>query len=245
MPQRAKGSEFDSRAEKRLPTTVRALTLLRLFPHRRAPGRRADAGEIAAALAIAAKNHLRTFRLFSSKTVAKFEFFETRAPQSTSKKSIRIKTGPREKRQGPGRGPGQAKLRGKVSLRERRCAKKCAPSVAGAPFCVGPRCPVRQMASRPRRHTAGCRRGCLPLRLHSQDRRADFTCYPQIVCAGERRRRRASGAPPDRAGGKKNGTARVKTCRSPVAFRRPGLVPAWPPGLTQIIHGPRASAEGA
>ena len=62
------------------------------------------------------------------------------------------------------------------------------------PFCVGPCCPVRQMASRPRRHTAGCRRGCLPLRLHSQDGRADFTYYPQVVCAGERRRRRASGA---------------------------------------------------
>jgi hypothetical protein len=143
-----------------------------------------------------------------------------------SKKSIRIKTGPREKRRGPGRGPGEAKLRGKVSLRESRCAKKCSPSVAGAAFCVGPRCPVRQMASRPRRHTAGCRRGCLPLRLHSQDGRADFTYYPQIVCAGERRRRRASGAARIGPAGKKTGrpapepAARLSHFGGPALSRR-------------------------
>ena len=202
------------------------VTMLRLFPDRRAPGRRADAGEIAAALAIAAKTHLRTFRLFSSKAVAKFALFETRAPQLTSGKSIRIKTGSREKRHGPERGPEQAKLRGKVSLRERRCAKKCWPGVAGAPFCVGPCCPVRQMASRLRRHTAGCRRGCLPLLLHSQDGRADLTYYPQVVCAGEPRRRRASGAARIGPAGKKTGrpapklAARLSHFGGPLLSRR-------------------------
>jgi hypothetical protein len=96
------------------------------------------------------RNHLRAFRFSSSKTVTKVEFLETRAPQSSSGTSIRHQNRPPGKEARPRMRHGEAKLGGNVSLRERRCAKRCSPGVVRDPFCVGPCCHAQQIASRPR-----------------------------------------------------------------------------------------------
>jgi hypothetical protein len=115
---------------------------------------------------------------------------------------------PREKREGDPaqeKGPREATLRQEVSLREHTCAKNCSPRDARASFCAGPYWTVRQIASRQTSHRAGCRRGSLPLLLHSQNGRSDLTYDPQTICAGERGRRRASGAARNGPAGKKTG----------------------------------------
>ena len=125
-----------------------------------------------------------------------------------------LKTGPREKRPGPQKPKARArrscaeKCRSRAQVREKLCDKGTTRS-----FLCRPVLGSAQIASRPRRHDAGCRRGCLPLWLHSQDGPSDFTRYSQRVCAGERRPRRGSGV------------ARI----GPAGKKRDGLLQNMPP----------------
>ena len=98
-------------------------------------------------------------------------------PQSRSGKRIVHQNRPPGKETGAPKGPGEAKLRQKVSLQASRRGKKCSSGDTRATFCVGPFWAVRQMVSRPRRHTAGCRRGCL---LYDYTRKTGALTLPII-----------------------------------------------------------------
>ncbi len=151
------------------------------------------------------QNHLRTFHLFSSEAVTKVEFLETRASQSRNGKSIRHQNRPPGKETRPKTRLGGGEVAPRCvapgeRVREKLRAKGytryflCLPVLGSAPNCVAPQETHGRLSAR-----------LAALLLHSQNGPCDLTYYPPIVCAGERGRRRASGAPPEWAGGKKTG----------------------------------------
>jgi hypothetical protein len=173
---------------------------------------------------------------FGGGTVPKSRFLRRWRLNRGAEKETDVKTGGLGKRCGPEKAQGEAKVRQEMSPRGRQVREKLRAKGYTRCFLCPPVLAASQIVSRPRRHPAGCRRGCFPLSLHSQNGRFDPTYYPAIVCAGQSRAAWSPGGHPDGAGGKKRKRLRQK-CRTSDAFRRPA-----PPTPGQVAkHVPRRS----
>ena len=157
-----------------------------------------------------------TFHLFRARRLQRSSFLRPAPLDRGAERRSCDTTGPREKIPGPQEWRGGGEIAPKVSLRATGARKIARRGLHARLFCVGPSWAARQIVSRPRRHTAGCRRGGHPLWLHSQNGRRHLTCYPEIVCAAAS----SVGRDADRASGKKTGKPAPRICAS-VAFRRP------------------------